>query len=188
MDPKHNETVKALFEKAQKGDHEAFSSVYHDYYAPIYRYLYLRTNDKDTTQDLCQEVFLKGYQSMSSFVLTSTNPIAYFYTIARNTLIDFYRKKELDIVSRNDSLETLPSLTRNAEEECILKEETRALYESIAELTEDQREVITLKCIEGLSTKEIAALLDKQEDAIRQLQVRGLRSLGSLLRKKYEQR
>ena len=76
--------------------------------------------------------------------------------------------------------------TPDALDAASLKEQSSLLYECLDELTEEQREVISLRFIQELSTAEVAAQLGKKETAIRQLQVRGLRTLSKIFKQKYD--
>ncbi len=68
----------------------------------------------------------------------------------------------------------------------LLKEQSSIVRECLGKLTEDQRTVITLRFIEDRTTEEIAEIVGKNETAVRQLQVRGLRTLGKLFKQKYQ--
>ena len=84
--------LREVIEAAKAGDQEAFSYIYELYFKPVYRYLYFRTGSPDDSQELAQEVFLKAYKSFGRYTYSTHDPLAYFYTIARNTLIDRGRK------------------------------------------------------------------------------------------------
>ncbi len=167
------------------GDKEAFSLLYKEYYVPLYRYIYVRVRNKDTAEDLTQDVFLKIYRSIESLDPSISSPLGYFFTIARNTLIDFWRKKGVDTSQDDTELDQVADPGPDALAGAQLKEQSSLLRECLKELTKDQREVVTLRFIEDLSTSEIAAQLGKKETAVRQLQVRGLKSLGKIFKERY---
>lgn len=177
--------IKSIIIKAREGDQEAFSLLYKEYYVPVYRYIYLRIRSKEQSEDLTQDVFLKIYKSIGSLNPTGDSPLGYFYTIAKNTLIDFWRKKNLSTVSDDDFLLSVPDSGPNAFDAAKLKEESSIIHECLAELSRDQREIITLKFVNDLSNQEIAKITGKKETAVRQLQVRGLRTLGKIFTEKY---
>ena len=79
---------KILMELAKGGDSEAFGHIYHLYLTPVYRFIYFRLRNKEEAEDLTQTVFLKVYQSIHAFQVKNQSPLAYFLTIARNTVID----------------------------------------------------------------------------------------------------
>jgi len=177
--------IKEIIQKAKEGDNEAFSLLYKEYYVPIYRYIHTRIRSREQSEDLTQDVFLKIYKNIGTVLENDHTPLAYFYTIAKNTLIDFWRKKGSDTVTDDEYMSEVPDTAPTALDAARLKEESSVLYECLEELTADQKEVVTLKFINELSTHEIAELIGKKETAVRQLQVRGLRTLSKIFKQKY---
>lgn len=169
MDPKE------LMEQAKKGDKEAFGKLYEEYYVPIYRYIHFRIFKKEDAQDLAQTVFLKVYQSIGKYKNKGTEPLAYFFTVARNTMIDYLRKrKELNLY---DFVE-IEAQNKDNPEEIAGKNETKEIVEkAILNLKDDQKEVVIMKFMIGLPNDEIAKQLGKSEDSIRQIQHRALETL-----------
>ncbi len=167
--------AKKLIELAQTGDKEAFGKLYEVYYVPVFRYIYFRIRKKEDTQDLAQTVFLKVYQSIDRYKDTGKDPLAYFFTIARNTMIDYLRKrKELNLY---DFVE-IEAQDKDSPEEIAGKTETKEIVErAILNLKDDQKEVVIMKFMIGLPNGDIAKQLGKSEDAIRQIQHRALETL-----------
>ena len=179
--------IQDILTRAQNGDSDAFALLYKEYYAPIYRYVHLRTKNRQQTEDLTQDIFLKIYRTIGSIDPQATSPIGYFYAIARNTLIDYWRKKSTGASTSDDELMMqIADESPGALEISSLKEQSSLLYECLDELTDEQREVISLRFIQELSTAEIAEQLGKKETAIRQMQVRGLRTLTKIFKQKYD--
>ncbi len=174
--PENPEDLKNLVEKAKDGDKEAFSSLYRLFFTPIYRYIYFRTGSKAEAEDLTQDVFLKAYASLRRYSYSGTSPLAYFYTIARNSVIDYRRKKKM-VVADDEELSSIADDRDNPQEQAIKSEDAEIVKKKIVLLPEEQQDVIVLRFIDGLSTKEIATMLAKSEEAVRQLQSRGLKFL-----------
>ena len=175
--------VKKLILAAQKGDKEAFDALYKLYLTPVYRYIYLRVHSKQLAEDITQTVFIKVYESLPSFKLSAHSPLAYCFTVARNTVIDHFRKKQLVLQEGNEEiLINLPDERSSPQREMHKLEAASEIESMMAALTSDQREVIILKYINGLSNHEIAKLTGKTEEAIRQLQSRGLKNLQKLIK------
>lgn len=172
-----------LMSLASKGDADAFGRVYELYFTPVYRYIYFRVRSQHEAEDLTQAVFLKSFQSISKFKSQSVAPLAYFFTIARNTIIDHWRKKkEIPMGDREDVVKNSAVHEEENPSDILFKRETREkVHEAIKYLTPEQQEIILLKFISDLSNKEISALLGKTEVAIRQLQCRALRALKNYL-------
>lgn len=177
-----NKTVetdpKELMRLAKEGDSDAFAKIYMLYFVPVFRYIHVRIKNKQLVEDLTQTVFLKVYQSIPRFEEQNRSPLCYFFTVARNTVIDHARKKK-DVLIGDWEKEMLPaSQVAEGPEKIVQKNETIAtVQQAIKELTEDQREVIILKFIDELPNQEIALLLGKTEEAVRQLQCRALKAL-----------
>ena len=168
--------LREVIEAAKAGDQEAFSYIYELYFKPVYRYLYFRTGSPDDSQELAQEVFLKAYKSFGRYTYSTHDPLAYFYTIARNTLIDRGRKKKILLVDEEEA-EHVPDPGLRADEELMRGEDAKELHLHIATLPKDQQDVIILRFIQDKTTAETAEILGKREEAVRKLQSRGLRSL-----------
>lgn len=170
------EDVKTIIERARKGDKEAFALLYHSYYIPIYRYCRVRLPSKEDAEDIAQEVFLKAWKAFGSFTLEGASALPFFYTIAKNAIIDFRKKKRLPEVSDENmdipEDETPQTLAVAAEDQGIV-------YKLLSSLTDNERDAIIMKFIDGLSNTEISDRLGRSEEAIRQAQSRGLRKLKS---------
>ena len=172
---------RALMRLAKEGDSRAFNKLYRLYFTPIFRYIYFRVKTKETAEDLAQEVFLKVYRSLAVFKATKASPLAYFFTVARNTVIDYWKKKK-DILT--DDLESFKAVdkAKNPAEMADIKIAGETLQKAVKKLTEEQQEVIVMKFISDLPNKEIANLLSKTEEAVRQIQCRALKALRQELK------
>lgn len=178
MDPKE------LIEKAKVGDKEAFGKLYELYYLPVFRYIYFRLKRKEDTEDLVQIVFLKVYRSIEKYEDRGQQPLAYFFTVARTTVIDYLRKKQNLKLYENFEDEKKEKI--DPEKISELNEQARIVGNAIQTLDGNQREVVLLKFIVGLSNSEIAKQLGKSEDTIRQIQHRALKNLERKLKSLYE--
>ena len=180
-DPDKN--LVELFEQAKQDNPEAFGRIYTMCFAPVYRYIYLRVGNKAEAEDLVQLVFLKAYQRLANFKHLSSSPLAYLFTIARNAIIDFYRKRKTVVDNSEDLLSNIPDSRASPPEEYQQNEEIRKVLAAMPALTADQQEIIILKFIEGLENEELSRITGKSQAAIRQIQSRGLKMLRSLLTK-----
>ncbi|MEK7482005.1 MAG: RNA polymerase sigma factor [Patescibacteria group bacterium] len=172
---------RALMRLAKEGDSRAFKKLYRLYFTPIFRYVYFRVKTKEIAEDLTQEVFLKVYRSLAVFKAAKASPLAYFFTVARNTVIDYWKKKK-DVLT--DDLESLKiaDKAKNPAEITDIKIAGEITQKAIKKLTEEQQEVIVMKFISDLPNKEIANLLSKTEEAVRQIQCRALKALRQELK------
>ncbi|MCL5411331.1 MAG: sigma-70 family RNA polymerase sigma factor [Patescibacteria group bacterium] len=168
---------RLLIQKARAGDREAFGYLYQRYYAPVFRYVYFRIRRKEDAEDLTETVFLRTYQSIEKFNYIGQEFLAYLFIVARNLVIDFWRrKKELPLDDQILSKEDYP------EDELERDEKSRIIHQAIQGLNTMQQEVVILKFIEELPNNEIAKMLGRSEEAIRQIQCRALKALRERLK------
>jgi len=168
-----------LIRQAKKGNKEAFGNLYLKYLPGIYRYFFFRIGqDKQTAEDLSEEVFFKAWEALPRYEEKGWRFSAWLYRIAHNLLVDSYRK-EKETADWSDFY-----LVEDKSLEIVLAEEERTvLYKAIETLTDDQKQVVLLKFVEGFETREISEITGKREDAIRALQARALQKLKEILEK-----
>lgn len=170
-----------LLIRAKEGDSQAFSLLYGQYYAPVFRFLYGRLRDKELANDLAQTVFLKVYEALGRIEVNET-PLKYFFTVARNSLIDHWRKKKSLRLDDEEGLwQNIPDV-RPGQAEVVEKLEISVkVKKAIGRLGEDDQEIISLKYFGGLSAREIGEQLDISEEAVRQRQCRALKLLREFI-------
>lgn len=130
----------------------------------IYKFLVYYTGNKDV-DDLVQDVFLKALRSLDSFEGRS-QPKTWLLTIARHTAIDYARKQRFRNWLPDKWLTSLKSEERTPEEILNLQEEQQALYQAIQHVKPAYREVLILRGIKGLSSKEAAEIMDWSENKV----------------------
>jgi len=176
--PYKQSEIAKLVEKAADGDLEAFGELYSIYLAPIYRYVSYQVRDKMTSEDIVEEVFVKAWKAIGTCKGKSQTFSAWLYRIAHNHIVNTLRRmnKRVSLESVEMEIETLTEVT-NPEQEVEAKLVRQELSEAMTCLSQNQRQVIILKFIEGLDNREIAQILGKKEGAIRVLQMRALSRL-----------
>lgn len=174
------EKERIQIERAVAGDEEAFAALYGAYVDRIYGFIAFRVSNNQTAEDLTSQVFLKAWEALDSYEPRGVSFGAWLFRIARNTVIDHYRTKKepapLDTVAETTPAQ-VPAVDVQVERHLTARELQRAL----GQLTELQREVLTLKFIVGLETREVAEIMGKRQGAIRALQMRGLQALERIL-------
>ncbi|MQC26298.1 MAG: sigma-70 family RNA polymerase sigma factor [Chloroflexi bacterium] len=171
---------KQLLQNAINGDQQAFASIYDTYVDEIYRFIYFRVEDQPTAEDITSTVFLRAWENLGGFEIRKAPFKAWIYHIARNAVIDHYRASK-----SNTSLEAIHNVADAGATSVTQPVETLVEGEKLAkllpELTEDQRNVLVLKFVQGYSKKEVADALGKRQGAIRALQMRALQALAQLM-------
>lgn len=166
---------KKLIKKCQNGNKDAFNELITFYYPFIFKFLIKLTNNKDTTDDIVQDTFLKMIKNIDKFNLKGKASFStYLITIAKNTYIDFIRKnskelQELDIDLLEDKI---PS-----EYNYLIHEDYNALLDKINKLPSNLKEVIKLKYLEGYTLEEISKILGIQSKTIKSRLFEGRKKL-----------
>ncbi|NRS49647.1 RNA polymerase sigma factor [Brevibacillus sp. HB2.2] len=126
------------------------------YSQDVYRFLVYYTGRTDI-DDLVQETFIRALKAMQGTEVE--NPKTWLFAIARNVAIDERRKAKLISWLPDIFLQHLVSHDKTPEESLILSEDKRLLYEMINQLKSSYRDVLILRGIKGLSSKEAAEVL-----------------------------
>jgi RNA polymerase sigma-70 factor (ECF subfamily) len=177
-----DEFVITLVERAKAGDSAAFADLYSAYVAPIFRYVFTRVRNRQDAEDITQSVFVKAWTALGRYEERGMPFGAWLYRIAHNSTIDHYKKKKDIILDEPEALEAFPaSDDSDPHEYAKATERARFVERALSLVPETQQEMLTLRFIEGYSTKEIARKTGKSEDAVRQIQSRALRALRNQL-------
>ena len=162
-----------LIKRTQNGDTQAFNPIVRKYEQKIYDMIYRRVRHHETTEDLCQEVFLKAWRALPTFKGGSSF-FNWLSRIAVNCSIDFLRRQNREIVfgfaalplNANDVLET--AWTHSSPQDILEAEELKdVLNEGVRRLPSVQRRVFNLHYRDGLRIREIAACLSKPDGTIK---------------------
>lgn len=171
---------RVLVFRAQRGDREAFAKLYAKYLDAIYRYVFFRTGqDQARAEDLCSDVFVKAWEKLAQFEATKASFKTWLYQVARNTVIDSYRKRRLETVALADQPDIADSTDIQAD--MIDQMDLKQIHLALNHLTSEQQEVITYKFIEGLSNDQICQIMGKNHQTIRAMQYRALKKLKQLV-------
>lgn len=172
-----DENKEKLDMQTQSAD---FDYIYNEYFAPLYRYTLSQTKDCEVAQDLVQTVFFKVLQK---FPPDKLPPLPYFFTITRNAIIDYWKKKK-EIILDLSATPFATLIDEKADLESALQEKftSQEITRALEQLNFEQKEILTLRFISDLPNPEISKILSKSEKAIRQLQYRALKSSRGLIK------
>lgn len=173
--------IKQLVIRAKNGNVSAFSKLYKEYFDKIYRFLFFSTRNKELSEDLAQETFIRSWKAIGSFSTRQGSFQAYLYAIARNLVVDWRRKKKtisLEVIAEYPS-------TENIEEDLIKKDTKEKVWNAITTLKETDQQLIVLRFFEELSYTDLAKIFDEKEATLRVKTFRVLKELKICL-KKYE--
>ena len=171
--------VPDVIDRARNGDRAAFAELYDTHVDSVYRYLLYRVREPSDAEDLTSEVFTRAFANIHRYRWQGKSFLAWLYTIARNAVTDRRRRDRptVDIEDAYGLAEGGPT----AHERAVHGEEVDALRGAVKHLTSEQQEVLVLRFVENLSSRQVAKILGKNEGAIRALQFRALGRLRKIL-------
>ncbi len=154
---------------------DSFEALYNEYFAPLYRYVYFRTKDKEIAMDIVQTTFLKVLEHGS--VIKNNTALRYLYTIARNVLIDHFRKKRDVLMDNFDEFVKNVSDTDqlSPQDEVVRQDQVNQVKTLLLSLPETVRDIVTLRYLQELEYSEIAIITGKTESTIRKVVSRSLK-------------
>jgi RNA polymerase sigma-70 factor (ECF subfamily) len=175
--------IMELVTKAQAGDGEAFGQLYDQYVDIVHRYIAYRVSNHSLAEDLTSETFLRALRRISSYTWQGRDFGAWLVTIARNLIADHFKSSRYKMeLATSDLVEAGADRRLEGPENEVLAGITNAaLFEAVKQLGSEQQECIVLRFLQGMSVAETAAILGKNENAIKALQYRAVKALGRLL-------
>jgi len=160
----NKDQINALAVLWVDGDQNAFSKLYDHFVDKIYRFVFFKVPNEEAF-DLTENVFVKVLENREYYAVKKGSFSTWIYTIARNTVIDFYRvsKTHLDL----DEIIDLPDNTQDVElkVEGVLNSEI--LKSAISKLPQKYQDMIVLRFIDDMSYGEIADICEKTEVSVR---------------------
>lgn len=184
MGPDLHEITEAHVQGLRAGDPEATIAVYRALSGPVYGYLLRRMGDPEAAQDVTAEAFTEVLEGADAFEGPPAGLRAWVFRIARNRMVDHYRRESYRRHSSLDEMAEagrLPEAVDDPESEVVGRTEQERILALTEELTPDQREVVLLRLVAELPVAEVAELMDRTPGAVKVLQHRALRSLADKL-------
>jgi RNA polymerase sigma-70 factor (ECF subfamily) len=170
-----------LVRRAQHRDQEAFAQLYEEHFDKIYRYVTLKIGNETEAEDMTQQVFLNALQSISSFKWKGIPFSAWLFRIAHNQVVDYLRSKKRTAVPLDESL-TSSNSNDNPQLVVEQKLDIEQLLLATKQLTEAQREVISLRFASELPIAQVAKVMGKSQGAVKALQHSAIVALRKTLR------
>ena len=183
--PLEESILIGLIERAQtNGDPIAFDGLYLLFADRIFRYLLARLGQAEMAEEIVSQVFLHLMEKIDRYQIAPKDNAtifpAWLYRLTHNKMVDVLRRtkrREHVGIEQAEEIAEPKSLLDVVEEQLDFEQ----LLHSLKLLNEQQRQVLLLRFIEGLSIAETAQILQKSEGAIKALQHRSLENLRRYL-------
>ena len=182
-----NRIISAV-EAVLNGDGSAFEEIVRAYEKNVYNLALRMTASREDALDLSQEAFLKAYSSLHTFRGESKFSV-WLYRIVSNTCLDFLRvrarRNETSLEREDEDGETarweIPDESLSPERLLERKLTRESVQRALMSLPEDQRKILLLREIEGLSYEEIARVLSLESGTVKSRIFRARRKLCEFL-------
>jgi RNA polymerase sigma-70 factor (ECF subfamily) len=170
-----------LLKRAHRRDRAAFSELYVAYYRAVYLEIYGLTRDRDETDDLTSEAFLRAWNAIGRFEDRGYSLETWLKRIARNLALSHIGRRGREAPSVELDLLIDPSLTPDEQADAAFENE--AVRQAMVNLPAIQRQVLALRFFDDMSYNEVAEVIGKPQGTIRVIQHRALRAMRELLEK-----
>lgn len=147
----------------------------------IYQFIYFLTFDKELTEDLLQETFIRAHEGRATY-RGDANVLTWLRKIAKNLTFDHYKRKKIISFLPFHTVPEPPTIEPSLLDTLQVEELHRELYKELAKLKLEYRSAIILRKIEGLSIKETAETLGWSEAKVKNNTERGLKALSHILK------
>lgn len=168
-----------LLDRARQGDQLARRTIYEQYFPPVYNFIRLRINDRQTAEDIAADVFLDFFRALGGKRAPSGSLRGWLFRVARHKVIDQYGANQRLTTPIDewhpDAPENMPDV------QFMRASRTERIREAMRLLKPEQQEVLLLRFAQNLSLEETADLMDRSISAVKSLQFRAADNLRQLL-------
>jgi RNA polymerase sigma-70 factor (ECF subfamily) len=156
---------------------ETFAELYEQYLPKVFRYIQYRVNSMQLTEDLTSTTFEKALVNISRYSSDKAKFSTWIFSIARNVVIDHYRVSQRKQTAPLEEAGEVSSKDLSPEEELFQGEELERLQVYLAQLQQDEQEIIRLKFGAELNNRQIAKMTGLSESNVGTRLYRAVRKL-----------
>ncbi len=163
---------KELIRRIRLGEDEAFTLLVLRFHRPIYAIVYRMVGNAAEAEDVCQEIFLRIYQNLSSY--DSNMPLApWLYRVACNHTLNHLKRRAANtvplkiMVGGKEYERPLLDTKQNPEQTLIVRRQGKQLQQALLKLPENYRLVFTLKYLEDLTAEQISEIIQVPRNTVK---------------------
>jgi len=161
-----------------------FDKIYKSYSTSIYRFVYIKVSSQETAEDLTSEVFVRFWKTFQkSGQDRILNPKAFLYKMAKNVIVDFYRKQTQPLPLPIDEVVEIADSSQDISKRELALSDQEQIQKAIKNLKDDDQDVILWYYLDQMPVGEIAEIVDKSENAVRVMIHRAMQELREQLPK-----
>jgi RNA polymerase sigma-70 factor (ECF subfamily) len=177
-----------LVAECLRGDAAAWEELVRRHTRRVYNLCYRFTSNRQESEDLSQEVFLRVYKQLGTYKALQGGFTTWLTSVSRNLLIDHYRRTKHDRIT--DSIddeapgakaEQIQSPSRTPDQMALVNELGEQVQRALGKLSPDLREAVILRDLQGLEYAEIREVLRVPEGTVKSRINRGRIELARIL-------
>lgn len=177
-------TDREFVKKLSAGDEQAYEILLDRYEASVYRFFYYSQGNHQTAEDQCGETFARFVVSIKNLKSDNSHSLkAFIFGIARNILLETFRRKRL-IQEDERTLDEVPSNKPSVFQQVSSPDELRFVLNIIAQFKEAERQILLLRFVEGLKVDEIAGIMNMPLNSVKSHVHRSRKKLCEILSKR----
>ena len=174
----NGQTAEGLVQRARRGDQEAWAALYTSVYARLVAFAHRRLGNAELARDAVSETMTRAVTKIDAYVGTDEGFAPWLFGICRHVVVDLQRQTYRPLppgLLRSDVDDPGPA-------EVVLDSEEQAqVRAAFARLDPDERELLELRVVGGMSSAEVATALGKNPGTVRMAQMRALGRLRTFL-------
>jgi RNA polymerase sigma-70 factor (ECF subfamily) len=168
--------------KLKKGDMSSFEEVFALFQPKLLTFVFRYTKSKEDSEEIVQEIFIQIWENRST-LNEKLSFKSYLFTIAKNKIIDHFRKKKIETLSRN-YISNFTELIHDSTYKEILNKDYDEVIANAIEMLPDKRKVIFILSKKfGMSRNEIASFYNISENTVKNQLQEAINFLREILRK-----
>lgn len=168
---------RVLLALARRGNEDAFGRLYRELFDPVNAYVRRRVPGNEDAEDITAQVFRNFLLRLDGFDAARGSVMTWVVTMARNGVIDHYRRARPAADSVDDLAELLAGAQPNQLQAMIQDEDVQAVRRHLARQPADIREMFSLRFEQGLRVREVAEVMGLSGDATKQRFARTIRKI-----------
>ncbi|MBK8905561.1 MAG: sigma-70 family RNA polymerase sigma factor [Anaerolineaceae bacterium] len=181
MDKHELEDDLKLVSRAQKGEVTAVGHLFDRHYQSMFRYFFARVGQRQQAEDLAGELFTRMVHHLPAFKPTGVPFRAWLFRIAYNLTMDHFRVTNGLELASLEKVTLLAQPEHNPVQQVERQLTSETLQEALETLVPEQRQVIILRFLVGLSLQETADVMERSLPAVKAMQHRGLKTMRATL-------
>ena len=175
-----------MVEKTLTSEEERlYTRIYSDYRDSIFRYIFARTRNEDIAVEVTSNVFIKLFKNFHT--INQVTVRAWLYAVARNALVDYWRKQKNNAISVDDEFWELNTdgVHDDSVEETVKNElQKEVLKKVISKFSGKDREILTLRIYDELQFDEIAEVVKLSEGSVKMKYYRAVEKIAPIVDKR----